>query len=348
MSMVVFRPTAVPGSFTVVAESPIEALTESVLNTFPVNVGVQGGDLLGLWAGGGAACMTDTGAAGDIGISFPDSDPPPVGSTVPGANPLPEPVVPAFSGFLENISATLVPDVPPTAAPTQSPAANGAGWNKTDVTVAWNWMDAGGSGIDSANCTTTSTVSAEGVSPLTATCNDLAGSTGTASYTVMVDKTPPTVTINGNAGSYGLLATVDITCTATDKSGGSGLVSDPCTAPLLDGPAWSFGAGSHPISVTAGDLAGNSTTATGSFTVTVSSADLCTLTGQFVDGSAKYTALHGLGKVVVDALVKGACSSLTRRQAFVNTYKQGVQALVKPGWLTQAQATTLGGLAEAL
>ena len=215
------------------------------------------------------------------------------------------------------------------------------------MTVTWNWTDAGGSGIASANCTTTSTVSVEGVSPLTATCKDLAGNTGTASYTVKVDKTPPTVTINGNAGSYGLLAPVTIACTATDNPGGSGLVSDPCTAPLVDGPAWSFGAGSHPFSVTARDLADNSTTATGSFTVTVNPADLCTLTGQFVDGSANDTALHGLGKAVVNAL-KRACSSLTKKQAFINTYKQVVQALVKPGLLTQQQATTLSGLAEAL
>ena len=80
----------------------------------------------------------------------------------------------------------------------------------------------------------------------------------------------------------------------------------------------------------------------------MSSADLCTLTGQFVDGSAKYTALHGLRKAVVNALVKGACSTLTKRQAFVNAYKQVVQGLVKPGWLSQQQASTLNGLADAL
>ena len=40
-----------------------------------------------------------------------------------------------------------VPDTTaPTASPTQSPAANAAGWNTSDVTVSWNWSDdAGGS-----------------------------------------------------------------------------------------------------------------------------------------------------------------------------------------------------------
>ena len=87
----------------------------------------------------------------------------------------------------------------PTASPTQSPAANGAGWNNTDVTVTWNWTaNSGGVGIDPANCTTTnSTVSlGEGSLTLNATCTDLAGNTGTASYTVKIDKTPPTITAN--------------------------------------------------------------------------------------------------------------------------------------------------------
>jgi hypothetical protein len=50
---------------------------------------------------------------------------------------------------------------------TQSPAANAAGGNNTDITVDWKWSDdAGGSGIDGANCTTTSTSSGEG-NPIT-------------------------------------------------------------------------------------------------------------------------------------------------------------------------------------
>ena len=36
---------------------------------------------------------------------------------------------------------------PPEAAPTQSPVANAHGWNNSDVTVTWDWFDAG-VGID--------------------------------------------------------------------------------------------------------------------------------------------------------------------------------------------------------
>lgn len=88
-----------------------------------------------------------------------------------------------------------VDDHGPTAAPVQSPAANAAGWNNTDVTVNWNWTD-GGSGIDPAACTTSSVSTGEGSAiTLTATCADLAGNSATAEYTVKVDKTPPVVTV---------------------------------------------------------------------------------------------------------------------------------------------------------
>ena len=93
-------------------------------------------------------------------------------------------------------SITIIDSIAPTASPTQSPAANAAGWNNTNVTVTWNWTDnAGGSGIDPANCTTSTVSSGEGAAvAVNATCKDLAGNTGNASYTVKVDKTNPTIT----------------------------------------------------------------------------------------------------------------------------------------------------------
>ncbi|MEZ4734645.1 MAG: hypothetical protein R3E79_46735 [Caldilineaceae bacterium] len=84
---------------------------------------------------------------------------------------------------------------PPTANPSPSPAANGAGWNNTDVTVDWNWTDnPEGAGSDPAHCTTSSTSSGEGTITLSATCQDLAGNEGTATYTVKVDKRAPLIT----------------------------------------------------------------------------------------------------------------------------------------------------------
>ena len=81
---------------------------------------------------------------------------------------------------------------PPTANPTPN-----TGWNSTDVTVIWNWMDSGGSGIDPANCTASTVSSGQGVAVLVSgTCKDLAGNTGSASYTVKVDKTNPIITVS--------------------------------------------------------------------------------------------------------------------------------------------------------
>jgi CSLREA domain-containing protein len=133
----------------------------------------------------------------------------------------------AYEYEYQNLDTT-----PPNAAPTQSPSANGASWNNSDVTVTWNWADnAGGSGIDSVHCTTSSTSVGEGTLPLNATCKDLAGNEGSASYTVKVDKTKPTITAaatttpNGN-GWYNSNVTVQFTCT----DGLSGIPTGSCPA----------------------------------------------------------------------------------------------------------------------
>lgn len=243
----------------------------------------------------------------------------------------------------------------PTAAPTQAPSANGAGWNHSDVAVTWNWTDpAGGSGVDPAHCTTSSTSSGEGASiTLSATCSDLAGNTGSGSYVVKVDKTPPTVIYSGNAGSYSLLAPVAITCNPSDTL--SGIASSTCAN--TSGAAWTFGAGVHKLSASATDVAGNTGAGSAAFTVTVSSADLCTLTRQFVDGGAKYIALSARAKVVVDADVTTGCKLLTsilpklsasQKQPLVAAYRKAVQVLAQAGWLTSSQASTLSNLVGVL
>src|SRR5262249_31856055 len=40
-----------------------------------------------------------------------------------------------------HFTVSEIDSTPPTASPTQSPAANAAGWNNSDVTVTWNWAD---------------------------------------------------------------------------------------------------------------------------------------------------------------------------------------------------------------
>lgn len=132
------------------------------------------------------------------------------------------------AGYTSDVGATsctLVDVIAPIASPIQIPDANSDGWNKTDVTVSWNWIDdVGGSGIDTANCANTSASSGEGGSiTLNVTCKDFAGNTGAASYTVKVDKTVPTIsalalTSPNAADWYNGNVAVRFTC-ADDRSG---------------------------------------------------------------------------------------------------------------------------------
>ena len=129
--------------------------------------------------------------------------------------------------------------VPPVADPTAAPAPNTNGWTNSPVTVTWNWADeAGGSGIDPANCTTSSSTIGEGLGiVLNAGCADIAGELGSASATVNVDLTAPTVTcsatpalvVGSSAGSVSATVTdtlsgpVDGTVTKPDRGGRAGL-----------------------------------------------------------------------------------------------------------------------------
>jgi hypothetical protein len=97
MGLMIFRAAAVPGYYTVVAESPVQTLTPGVSNTFPTNVVVQGGDFLGFWSGNGAACATFTGNPGDVNL-YSFGLEPAVGATVPLFVAL---------GFVLNVSATI-------------------------------------------------------------------------------------------------------------------------------------------------------------------------------------------------------------------------------------------------
>jgi endonuclease G len=150
----------------------------------------------------------------------------------------------------------------PVANPVQAPGST-AGWNNTDVTVTWNWTDAGGSGIDPAQCTTSSVSAGEGTGiVLAGTCTDRAGNVGTASYMLMIDKTPPTVGFAGgpaDGGRYYFGAVpAEPTCAASDAL--SGLAA--CTV-----SGYSAAIGQHTVSATARDTAGNVNTASATYTV---------------------------------------------------------------------------------
>ncbi|MGH3025264.1 MAG: hypothetical protein ACRDLR_02315, partial [Gaiellaceae bacterium] len=161
-------------------------------------------------------------------------------------------------------SLTLnVDETAPAAAPVAEAEPNANGWYAGDATVDWNWSDSGGSGIDTSNCTNSTTSSGEGTLTLSATCADLAGNLGTATDTVNVDKTPPAdspvVSPAPNGAGWN---NSDVTVDWNWTDGGSGIDTSNCTQTSA-----SSGEGAITLTSTCEDLAGNS--ASDSVTVNV-------------------------------------------------------------------------------
>ena len=92
------------------------------------------------------------------------------------------------------------------------------------------------------------------------------------------DTTPPLVTYTGNTGSYTVDQTVAIQCAASDPDG-LGIASTTCSD--VNGPAYSFGLGSHTYSASATEVSGNVGTGSTTFTVTVTFASLQNLVRMF-------------------------------------------------------------------
>lgn len=143
----------------------------------------------------------------------------------------------------------------------RSPAANAAGWNNVDVTVAWACADTLSGTTDSGG----STVLGEGADQsVSATCTDLAGNSATDEVPdVDVDQTAPEVSWTGPIadGSSYYFGTVPAspTCSATD------LLSGLDGACAVGGHATTVG--THTVTARASDVAGNTSQLSSSYTV---------------------------------------------------------------------------------
>ena len=194
------------------------------------------------------------------------------------------PVVVSVNGVASNsdkIYTVIADTIAPITTASATPAANGAGWNSSNVTVTLTAMDnAGGSGVQSitytltgaqvgggsvAGSSTSILISTDGVTAVTFHARDNAGNVeGDHSVSVKLDTTPPIVTAPANmtleaTSAAGAVAT--FTPTATDATSGVASV----TSNLASGST--FPLGTTTVTVTATDVAGNTSTKT--FTVTV-------------------------------------------------------------------------------
>ena len=145
----------------------------------------------------------------------------------------------------------------PTIKHSQSPVANTAGWNKTDVRLTFTCNDTGGSGIKSCTDAVDVTDQGRGI-PVPGVAVDNAGNTATDPATVSIDKTAPTITgaPDRPANVHGWYkAPVSVTYTCDDQLPLSGLATCSDKVTLTEGENQS-------VTGTAVDAADNSATAT--------------------------------------------------------------------------------------
>jgi hypothetical protein len=149
----------------------------------------------------------------------------------------------------------------PTISGSASPDANGFGWNNAPVTVSYS-CDDNLSGV--ASCASDDTLSSEGAGQsATGTAVDNAGNSDTATVGgINIDLTDPGVTWNsaindGDSYYYGSVPAAP-SCTPTDSLSGP----NGCTV-----SGYTTAVGSHTLTATANDEAGNQKVVTRSYTV---------------------------------------------------------------------------------
>lgn len=157
------------------------------------------------------------------------------------------------------------------AAPTTEAAVDGSpasedGWYRADVHVVLSASDEG-SGVaetvysldDGATWqayTAPIPVTDEGETAIQYRSEDQVGNVEEAkTIRIRLDKTPPTLRIEGADKTYTTAETVTITCTAEDSV--SGLVYNGCAEPLVQAPAAELGIGTHEVVAEAQDRAGH-------------------------------------------------------------------------------------------
>lgn len=175
-----------------------------------------------------------------------------------------------------------------------------------------------------------------GTTTVSCTVTDVAGASASGSFTVtVVDTTAPVVTYTGNVGTYQISETVAITCAATDAVG---VVSTTCAD--ITGPATGFVTGANMVTSTATDAAGNTTTASTTFTVVVTASGLADLIGQIAGPSAPQL-VNAVRNITT-------APNGTVRANRVNAFKNQVNAQLQSRRITPAHAALLLRLVDVM
>lgn len=192
----------------------------------------------------------------------------------------------------------------PTIAAAATSDPNGNGWYSGDVTVHFTCAD-DLSGIADGACPADQVLTGEGngVSSTAATVTDEAGNTSDASNIVSadIDRTAPTVTVSPDGQTYDVDQTVSIACTAADAL--SGVDSTTCSD--VDAEAWTLGLGTHSLSASATDRAGNTGDGSGSYTVKATFDGLCNLVKEWAGKSGTANSLCAKLRAAGDARARG-------------------------------------------
>jgi hypothetical protein len=175
-----------------------------------------------------------------------------------------------------------------------------------------------------------------GATTVECTVTDTAGASASGAFTVtVVDTTVPTIVYSGNAGTYQVSDTINITCAATDAVG---VVSTTCID--IVGPATSLEVGVNTVTSTATDAAGNTGTASTTFTVVVTSEGLQDLITEIVGESAPQ---------LVNAVQSIASApNANAKTGRVTSFKNQVNAQLKSGKITTEQAALLNSLVDEM
>ncbi len=159
-----------------------------------------------------------------------------------------------------------------TIAASRSPLPNASGWNNTDVTVGFTCSG----GAAPVTCPQSVVISNEGANQvISRTATDALGSTASASVTLKIDKTKPTLTVISPAAAAAVAAPqITVTGTATDSLSGVANVTCNGSAATINGSSFTCNvtllSGANNIVVQAADVAGN--TASSSLSVTLGTA----------------------------------------------------------------------------